>query len=394
MRRSSPRTGPIEGHGRILGRRKLPIERQQSFYFSFAAAVAVFSFLLCAGPVKAQTTTADAVSAQPQAATPASGLTHDTSVPGPRDLSLEKAELLVQKGLLSDAEGAVRQDLKVNPSSGAGHFLLGFILFREIQAQAERTDPNPDALYAAPGKSLVELRDANARESLAEYTAGARYQRPSAFDLKIVAMDYVLLGDFIDADKWLTRSLQWNPGDFDGWYQLGRTKYNENRFTEAVDAFKKCLARDPQDVKAEENLGLSYAGLGDDPKAISAYQTAIAWQAGSVRKDPEAYLGLGTLLLSQNHPKEAIPALIQATQIAPSVSQGHELLGKAYIQANDLSKAQSELEEAVKLSPEIARLHYVLGQVYRKEGLTAKAKAEFDRCAALQGTRSSDSSTM
>jgi tetratricopeptide (TPR) repeat protein len=394
MRRSSPWTGLIEGHGRILGRPKLQIERQQSFYFSFAAAVAVLLFLLCACPAKAQTTTADAVSAQPQATAPASGLTRDTSVPGPRDLSLEKAELLVQKGQLSDAEGAVRQDLKVNASSGAGHFLLGYILFREIQAQAERTDPNPDALYAAPSKSLVELREANAKESLAEYTAGARYQRPSAFDLKIVAMDYVLLGDFIDADKWLTRSLQWNPGDSDGWYQLGRTKYNENRFTEAVDAFKKCLARDPQDVKAEENLGLSYAGLGDDPKAVSAYQTAIAWEAGSVRKDPEAYLGLGTLLLSQNHPKEAIPALIQATQIAPSVSQGHELLGKAYIQANDLSKAQSELEEAVKLSPETARLHYVLGQVYRKEGLTAKAKAEFDRCAALQGTHSSDSSTM
>jgi tetratricopeptide (TPR) repeat protein len=295
---------------------------------------------------------------------------------------------------LNEAETLVRQDLKAAPDPAAAHFLLGYILFREIQAQAQRADPNPSAVYAAPSKSLIDLRDKNARESLAEFTAGARYHTPSAFDLKIVAMDYVLLGDFIDADKWLTESLRWNPNDSDGWYELGRTKYNENRFTEAISAFRKCLTGDPRNVKAEENLALSYAGLGEDPQAISAYQTSITWQAGSLRKDPEAYLGLGTLLLNQNRPKDAIAILAQATQIAPSVSQAHELLGKAYAQVNDLPKAQTELEQAVKLSPDTPRLHYILGQVYRKEGLTTKAKAEFDRCAALEGTRSSDPDTM
>ena len=305
------------------------------------------------------------------------------------DLKLARAEALVEKGQLNDAEIILREDLKTAPDSAAAHFLLGYILYREIQAQAKRMDPNPNAVYTAPKKSLIELREKNARESLAEFTAGARYRTPSPFDLKIVAMDYILLGDFIDADKWLTRSLQSNPTDSDGWYQLGRTKYNENRFTEAIDAFKKCLAIDATNVKAEENLGLSYAGLGDDLDAIKAYQTAIDWQTTSATKDAETYIAFGTLLLDQNRPKEAIPILIQATQIAPSVSQGHELLGKAYFQIEDLQKAQTELEEAVNFSPDTARLHYILGQVYRKEGLTEKAKAEFDRCAALQGTRAS-----
>lgn len=351
------------------------------------------AFLLSAAATKAQTP-APAASAQTQPTASGNAVPHPATSAKSQQIDLEKAELLVQKGQLSEAERIVRAGLKSSPQSAAGHFLLGYILFREIQAHAERADPDPNAVYAAPSKSLIELREANAKESLAEFTAGARYHTPSAFDLKIVAMDYVLLGDFIDADKWLTKSLEWNPSDSDGWYELGRTKYNENRFTEAIDAFKKCLAIDGRNVKAEENLALSYAGLGDDPQAIGAYQAAIDWQAGAARKDPEAYLGLGTLLLDQNRPKDAIPPLIQATQIAPSVSQGHELLGKAYVQANDLAKAQAEMEQAVKLSPEIPRLHYILGQVYRKEGLTAKAKAEFDRCAALQGTGSSAPSTM
>jgi len=357
-----------------------------------AAAIAALAFGIGPGAV-AQTSNGTAKPAVHEPSASSKNVAPAAASARP-DPAVAKAELLVQKGQLDEAEHLIRQDLKTSPHSAAAHFLLGFILFRQIQAQADRIDPGPNAVYSAPAKSLIELREKNAKESLAEYTAGARYQRPSAFDLKIVAMDYILFNDFIDADKWLTLSLQWNPGDSDGWYQLGRTKYNENRFPEAVSAFKKCLALDPKNVKAEENLGLSYAGLGDDPQAISAYQTAIAWQADFPRKDPEAYLSLGTLLLDQNRPKDAVPVLVQAAQIAPSISQAHELLGKAYVQINDLPKAQAQLEQAVKLSPDTPRLHYILGQVYRKEGLTAKAKAEFDRCAVLQGTRSSDPSTM
>src|SRR5579864_693584 len=350
---------------------------------SFSRFVLVAAaFLLTAGHATAQSS-----SSVPSAPQPASNngetVSRPTGLSKSPDLKLAKAESLMEKGQLNDAEIIVRQDLKIAPDSAAAHFLLGYILYREIHAQAKQIDPNPNAIYAAPKKSLVELSEKNAKESLAEFTAGARYRTPSAFDLKIVAMDYILLGDSMDADKWLTRSLQLNPTDSDGWYQLGRTKYNENRFTEAIDAFKKCLAIDATNVKAEENLGLSYAGLGDDPDATKAYQTAIDWQTSSVTKDVEAYLALGTLLLDQNRPKDAIPVLFEATQIAPSVSRSHELLGKAYLQIVELVKAQTELERAVSLSPDTAHLHYILGQIYRKEGFLTKAKAEFDRCAAL-----------
>lgn len=347
------------------------------------------SIFMCAGSSFAQSAADRTQSPHAQAVSPAKAKS-SASV----DVLLGKAQSLVEKGQLKDAEAVIRDDLKLNPASANAHFLLGYILFREIQAQAQRDDPHPDAVYSTPSKSLLDLREKNAKESLAEYTAGARYQRPSAFDLKIVSLDYVLLGDEVDADKWLSMSLKWNPSDSNGWYELGRTKYAENRFAEAVEAFKRCLTLDPKNVKAEENLGLSYAGLGNDTQAISAYQSAIAWQVDAERKDPEAYMSLGRLFLEQNRPKDAIPDLVEAAQIAPDVSQVHELLGRAYVDTNDLPNAQAELEQAVKLSPDTARLHYILGQVYRKEGLTAKAKAEFDRTAVLQGTRGSDPTTM
>ncbi len=122
-----------------------------------------------------------------------------------------------------------------------------------------------------------------------------------------MASDYVLLKDYPDADKWFTRAVEWNPQDALGWYYLGRTKYNENRFDEAVSAFQKCLTLKARDVKAEDNLGLSYEGLNQTEEAMAAYRTAIQWQAEAAEKDPGPYLNLGSLLVDNGKAEEGLP---------------------------------------------------------------------------------------
>src|SRR5260370_37436028 len=165
----------------------------------------------------------------------------------------------------------VRQHLETHPDSAEGHFLLGRILFQEIQSAARLETKFADLQVLGANPSGAKHKEEKARASLAEFTSGAKFHDPSAADLQGVAFDYVLLGDYVDADKWLTKMLVWTPGDADGWYLLGRTKYNENRFAEAVDAFQRCLKLDPRNVKAEDNLGLSYAGLGHRAEPAAAY---------------------------------------------------------------------------------------------------------------------------
>ena len=304
--------------------------------------------------------------------------------------ALAEAKSLLRQGRVNEADRAVRQFLAAHPDSAEGHFLLGHILFREIRADAtaETQLEGPKVLQANPkdGNFIPE----KARSSLAEFTAGAKYHEPSAADLKIVALDYVLLGSYADADKWLTKMLEWTPSDPDGWYLLGRTKYNENRFAEAISAFQRSLKLDPRNVKTEDNLGLSYAGLGHNDEAIAAYQQALAWQAQAQAplKNPGPYINLASLLIDQNHFAEAVSHLLQAVEIAPRESRAHELLGKAYTRLEQVPKAQTELEKAIELSPESSNLHCMIAPVYRKQGFAEKAKAEFDRCATLTGTHS------
>lgn len=292
----------------------------------------------------------------------------------------------IQAAQLEKAERSLREFLSQHKDSAEAHYLLGFALFREIQVNASHGGYAQGSQYNDLNPSLAQFAKTHAEASLAEYTEGARGRKPTAADLKIVAFDYVILGDFVSADKWLTRAVEWDPNDADAWYNLGRAKYNLNYFEQGIQAFERVLKLRPGDIKAKDNLGLCYEGLGKVDEAVAAYRKALEWQEAD--KSGEAFVGpnldLGSLLLDQNKAQEAVPYLLRAAQIAPREARVHERLGKAYNELNDLAKAQEELEKAVLLSPGNARLHFMLGQVYRKQGLMDKAKVEMDRSAALQ----------
>ncbi len=276
------------------------------------------------------------------------------------ELTAQNAKSYLDRGMLSEAEAEARKEVAAQPNSADGHYLLGYILFRE-------TKP---------------------RESLAEYTEAARHRQPQASDLRIVGADYVLLSDYGDADRWFTKATELDPENVLGWYYLGRAKYNENRFEEAISAFKRCLKLSPKHVRAADNLGLSLQGLGRNEDALAAFHDAIAWQADLPQKDPWPYIDLGSFLLEDNHPDQAIPHLQTAVALDPGLPKAHQQLGKAYLALKELSKAQPELEEAARLEPDSAPAHYILGQLYQKQGQAEKAKAEFARYAQLNATGS------
>jgi Flp pilus assembly protein TadD len=273
---------------------------------------------------------------------------------------LADSRSLVSEGKLANAEASLRNYLKEHPASADAHFLLGYVLFREQKAV----------------------------DSLAEFTAGARTRRPKAEELKTVASDYVLLHDYADADKWFTQVTVENPSDADGWYLLGRTKYNENAFADAVSNFEQALSLRPKYIEAENNLGLSLKELNNVEKAKSAYQTAIDWQ-GDPPTDPQPFLNLGTLLADHDEFDKSIPYLVKAATLSPENPKIHEELGLVYEAQKNLPKAQAELEQAVALARDTSALHFKLGQIYRREGLRDRAQHEFELCEKLNSTHSS-----
>src|SRR5262249_2320843 len=148
--------------------------------------------------------------------------------------------------------------------------------------------------------------------------------------------------------------LEWDPRDAEGWYYLGRTKYSENRFEEAIAAYQKCLGLRPDHVLATNGLGLSYAGLNKNFEAISWLQKAISLEDGAPQKTPQPYIDLGDLFDQQARFEDALLVLQQATALDPKNIRAREKLGKAYLDLNRLPDSQHELEIAISLDPDRA----------------------------------------
>jgi tetratricopeptide (TPR) repeat protein len=280
----------------------------------------------------------------------------DAASPGLTDALLYQAKSLVHLEQFRAADTALRSYLKLHHDSSDALYMLGFVLNRENRPV----------------------------DSLAAYTQAAAITQPTADDLKIVGLDYVLLNDYSDAIKWLEKAVSFDSKNKDAWYYLARAYYTRSRLPEAKKAFDMALELDPHDAKAENGLGLVFESSAQPAAALEAYQKAIAWDEGNPHKNEQPYVNLGSLLLEQDRTADAIPPLETAVALAPDKAYCRLRLGTAYFRAGQMDKAQRELEKATRLDPQNAAAHYQLGKVYKETHQLDRAKAEFDRTAQLQ----------
>jgi tetratricopeptide (TPR) repeat protein len=281
----------------------------------------------------------------------------ETAVPGTTDALLYRAKSLVHLEDFAGADQSLHAYLQSHRNSSDALYLLGFVLNRENRPA----------------------------DSLTIYTQAAAITLPTADDLKIVGLDYVLLDDYADAIKWLEKAVAFDSKNKDAWYYLGRAYYTKSRLNEARKAFQTVLQLDPRDAKAENNLGLIFETEGNVTGAIEAYREAIAWQEQDSRIDEQPYVNLGNLLAEQGHPQEAVVLLKKAVTLAPKNAYCRLTLGVFYRKNGDTENARVELLQATELDPENAVAHYQLGRLYKDINDLARAKAEFDRTAELQG---------
>lgn len=284
------------------------------------------------------------------------------------DPQLRLAALSLQaKALINDndfpaAETVLNRYLFSRPQSAEALYLLGYVLEREDKA----------------------------RESLAVYTRAAALAPPSPNDLKLVALDYVLLNDYPDAILWLKRSLAGDPGNAEAWYFLGRAHMQGGDFVEAEKDFRRMLALTPGDAKALDNLGLSLEAQNRNEEAAKAYADAIIHQKGQEHESEQPLLNLGTLWNNENRSREALPYLQRAVELAPRSARCYEQLSRALSASGDPAQGMFAMERAVALEQANPRLHFLLGQLYRKAGQTAKANTEFETSKRLYGSHSTE----
>lgn len=249
-------------------------------------------------------------------------------------------------------------------------------------------DPNSaEALYTLA--ALQQLQN-EPRESLRTMTRAAQHRSPKGEDLRIAALDYVLLNDYPDALSWSLRATSLTPANAEAWYDLGRVLMHEGRFSEAASAFRRSIALQPEMAKALDNLGICLQNQNRNEEALEAYAAAIEVTARTPQPSAQPYLDRGKLLTERNATAEALPLLERAAELAPANAEVFAALAAADSAEHLLPAARSAMERAVELDPKNARLHYRLGRMYRSLGEMALADRELKLSANLYGGRSAE----
>lgn len=281
----------------------------------------------------------------------------EAETPGTTDALLYQGKALANLSRFAEAEKPLRLMVAKHPESVDGLAFLGYVLNRENKAA----------------------------ESLQYYNRAAKLATPAADDLKIVALDYVLLNDIPAATHWLKKALELDPANAECYYFLGRAYFEAGLFRDAKPMLLKALDLQPHYSKAEDYLGLILRSENDKEGAEQAFKNAIAWEWDAGHASEHPYLHLADLYDSENRDADAVAPLREAKRIAPASALISYALGKVYLHLGQPQAARQQLEQAAERDPTNASVHYLLGRAYQQLGQREKAADEFRRAQALFG---------
>jgi tetratricopeptide (TPR) repeat protein len=290
----------------------------------------------------------------------------EKAFPGKTEALLYRAKSLINLSDFSGASASLDSYIASHPDSDDALYLLGYVEFRQDQP----------------------------RQSLEVLARAAKVKAPQASDLKIAALDYVLLNDYESAARYLEQSLKMNSQDAEARYHLGRVRYQQNQFDPAIAAFEEVLRQEPANAKAEDNLGLCFEAKNQNDKAIVAYRKAIEMEKTASAQSAQPYVDLGKLLNTLNRATEAESALSESIKIEPDSAPAHYELGRALFLLGRLQDSQSQLIEAIRLDPDNSSPHYLLGRVYSRMGKSDFAQEQFKMTENLIHQQNSKSGGM
>lgn len=147
-----------------------------------------------------------------------------------------------------------------------GHIGVALRIAGELQ---ERSAENLDDKYLVSAVMLQGKKYDVAAGLLEEYVAKRAEDSKAALGLGIA---YLAEGKYVDARKWLERSLQLDPGLLEAHYELGMLARKEGKTSEGIQRFDMVLQKQPDNPKALLGIGTLYLEEGQYEKAEAALE--------------------------------------------------------------------------------------------------------------------------
>jgi tetratricopeptide (TPR) repeat protein len=166
----------------------------------------------------------------------------------------------------------------------------------------------------------------------------------------------------------------------------GVTLFQRGQYQDALAKFQEATYADPGNADGYYNLGATYHRLGrlrSQPESLAQAETCYRQCLDRNPNHRDCHRGLAVLLIEQNRAPEAL-ALLQnwATQ-QPSLAEPRMELARLYVEFGNKEMATNTLAEAVQRNPDDARQWAALGKVREESGNYTQALANYQRSLEL-----------
>ena len=202
---------------------------------------------------------------------------------------------------------------------------------------------------------------------------------------------------------------------FDVVYQQASADYQAGRYAQAAHRLETLLPSSAKNFAVHELLGLSYASMSENAKALNQLTLAMQLKPDSAT----GHINLGAMFLRTGKENEAGEQFRKALQLEPANYDANRDLGELYVKTGHLAEAQPLLARAYQANPDAydngydlamadflldrledarqvivalakkqntGELHNLLAQVDEKQGRFVDAANEYETAARLDPT--------
>ena len=157
--------------------------------------------------------------------------------------------------------------------------------------------------------------------------------------------------------------------------QLGTLLFEETRYREALEAFRKAIPAESKTVSAQARIGVvkSALRLGE---FIEAQREANVLKQMEPRS-AEVLAIHADALWSAGLFDEAHQEFNDALKLVPDLSRGRHGLARALASQNKLEEALNEAQAALKMSPRDEEIHHTVGSIFERMRRYEQAAAAY-----------------
>lgn len=291
------------------------------------------------------------------------------------DEFVEIVEHYIDMGKLSLAKKALELGLDQHPNYNDLKLLKAEIyIFEDKHTQAEelltylqQVDPENEEIYILQANIFSKQDHHSKAIKTLEYTLDFAVEPTEIYNL--IGIEYLFMENFEKAKETYIKCLDQNQEDFTALYNIIYCFDFLDQQEEGIAFLNDFLDRNPYCEVAWHQLGKLYFDIGEDKRALQAFDFAIYSDEYFVG----AYLEKAKVLERLNRFNEAIENYKISNQLDDPTAYAYLRIGKCYMKINDSKEAVKYFKKAVHEDPLMDKAWAALTDFYmrKKEFKTA-----------------------